>query len=170
MQELIRQDKKGEQYTTIADLIAKYRSYYRRTRPVTSSLSTFATLGITQSKDSEAAPPQRRSITCLCGDNHKFEDCPYVNSSLQQPTWTPDKAVEKKFSKLRQSRSSLAAALKRVESQLQKEGKLTAEVKKQSVIYIDNRKPVSNTTHCNAMLQTTAAAAASSDQPPLLTR
>jgi phosphopantetheinyl transferase (holo-ACP synthase) len=101
MQELIRQDEKGEQYTTIADLIAEYRSYYRRTRPVTSSLSTFATLGITQSKDSEAAPLQRRSITCLCGDNHKFEDCPYVNSSLQQPTWTLDKAVEKKFSKLR---------------------------------------------------------------------
>jgi hypothetical protein len=86
MQELIRQDEKGEQYTTIADLIAEYRSYYQRTRLVTLLLSTFATLGITQSKDSEAAPPQRQSITCLCRDNHKFKDCPYVNSSLQQPT------------------------------------------------------------------------------------
>ena len=44
LQELVKKEQKGEDFTLTSDLIAEFRSYYRRTRLVASGLSTFATL------------------------------------------------------------------------------------------------------------------------------
>ena len=31
---------------------------------------------------------------CICGDDHKFVDCPYANPSLRPPNWQPKREVE----------------------------------------------------------------------------
>jgi iron uptake system EfeUOB component EfeO/EfeM len=46
--ELVRKDQIEAEFTGISDLVADYRFYYRRIRPIASSLGTFATLGIDQ--------------------------------------------------------------------------------------------------------------------------
>ena len=66
-----------------------------------------------------------------------FKDCPYVNYSLRQPNWQPDKAVEKKFKKLREAENVVAQVLRRTEAQLRKESS-QSENKAQLVISIDN--------------------------------
>ena len=122
LQELIKKDQKGEQYTSTADLVAEFRSYYRRTRLIASSIGTFATLGVAGSTDGPKASggPTRRVI-CPCGESHMFEDCLYVNHNLRQPDWQPDKAVDSKFKKLRKADNVVAQVLRRTEAQLKKE-------------------------------------------------
>ena len=157
--ELINKEHQGQQYTSTVDLVTGFRSYYRYMHPNASSLSPFAMLSATPSTDglkTLAVSPQRRT-TCLCGDSHRFKDCLYVNSSLRQSNWMPDRAVEMKFNELRQAGSYKAKVLRRVEAQLRKEGKPPGEGKKQSVICMHDGQPIRSTTHCNTMLQTTAA-------------
>jgi hypothetical protein len=96
-----------------------------------------------------------------------FKDYLYVNYSLRQPNWQPDKAVEKKFKKLRKADNIIAQVLRQTKAQLRK-GSSQVENKAQLVISIDNSQPVQRTTHYNAMLQTTAVA--NKTQPPLLIR
>jgi len=106
LQDLIKKEQKDEEFPLITDLIAEFRSYYRRTRPIASALGTFATLEVAGANN-EGAPPEaeaekdqpRRTRTgpwtprCLDGQNHKFENCPYVNQSVRKKNWKPDQKV-----------------------------------------------------------------------------
>ncbi|KAF1936194.1 hypothetical protein EJ02DRAFT_387796, partial [Clathrospora elynae] len=67
--ELVRKDQNEAPFTAISELVAEYRSHYRRVRPIASSLGTFATLGL--------APQQEKGEkdqlpTCLDGKKHRF--------------------------------------------------------------------------------------------------
>lgn len=53
LQELVKKEQKGVEFTLTTDLIVEFRSYYRRTRPVASSLGTFATLEAASSQNHE---------------------------------------------------------------------------------------------------------------------
>ncbi|KAF2628849.1 hypothetical protein BU25DRAFT_409870 [Macroventuria anomochaeta] len=151
LQELIWKDQRGEQYASTADLVAEFRSYYRRTRLIESSIGTLARLGVAIKPDGPISTGESiRRVICLCGDNHRFKDCLYVNQSLRPRDWRPSHSVQKKFDELRQqSGNPVSKVLRIVESQLKKDGKLTDDVKKQSVISMDDGQPVRNTTHCN---------------------
>ncbi|KAF2022833.1 hypothetical protein EK21DRAFT_82241 [Setomelanomma holmii] len=63
LQELVKKEQKGEDFTLITDLIAEFRSYYRRTRPVASGLGTFATLEAASSQDQETLHSARKDET-----------------------------------------------------------------------------------------------------------
>jgi hypothetical protein len=71
----------------LEDLVAEFGIYWRSTKPVASSLGTFATLGIDQSSESPAASMERNSdndkrqdrrFECKCGLKHRFKDCWYL--------------------------------------------------------------------------------------------
>lgn len=53
LQDLIKKEQKDEKFSPIADLIAEFRSYYRRTRPVASGLGTFATLEVASTSNNQ---------------------------------------------------------------------------------------------------------------------
>jgi hypothetical protein len=55
LQDLIKKEQKDEDFPPITDLIAEFRSYYRRTRPIASGLGTFATLEVSGSRNSQEA-------------------------------------------------------------------------------------------------------------------
>ncbi|KAF2628803.1 hypothetical protein BU25DRAFT_409834, partial [Macroventuria anomochaeta] len=153
LQGLIRKDQRGEQYASTADLVAEFRSYYRCARLIESLIGTFARLGFATKPDGPISRGESiRRVICLCGDKHKFKDCPYVNHSLRQRHWMPDSSIQRKFDELcQQSENPASKVLRRVEAQLRKYGKLTEDVKKQSVISMDDGQPVRNTTHCNVI-------------------
>ncbi|KAI2484408.1 hypothetical protein Ptr902_03348 [Pyrenophora tritici-repentis] len=155
LQDLIKKEQKNEEFPLIADLIAEFRSYYRRTRPIASGLRTFATL---------------ETPRCLDGENHKFDNCPYVNQSVWTKGWKPDKAIQDKFTELRDSTTSnsIANALRATERGLKKKTKPQAKVQSSSMISMDDGQPARNKPHVNAVLQTAAATGLSA--PPLLTR
>jgi hypothetical protein len=182
LQDLIKKEQKDEDFPPIADLIAEFRSYYRRTRPIASGLGTLATLGVAgDNQDQEARevhlgkpqPAQNgsraRTLTCLDGENHKFESCPYVNQSVRTRGWKPDQAIQAKFTELRDSprTNSMANALRAVEKSLRKKSG-QAEVQSTSTISMDDGQPARDRPHVNAVLQTAAATGLSA--PPLLTR
>jgi hypothetical protein len=145
LQDLIRKEQKDEDFPPITDLIAEFRSYYRRTQPIASGLGTFATLEVASSSSSQETPavaqtgnPQSaRTRTgtyiprCLDGQNHKFENCPYVNQSARKKGWKPDQAIQEKFTELRDSPTTnqMANALRAVEKNLRKKG-TQAEVRR----------------------------------------
>ncbi|KAI0603802.1 hypothetical protein TUN199_10890, partial [Pyrenophora tritici-repentis] len=54
LQDLIKKEQKDEEFPSIADLIAEFRSYYRRTRLIASGLGTFATLEVAGSNSQGA--------------------------------------------------------------------------------------------------------------------
>ncbi|KAI0615835.1 hypothetical protein TUN199_12222, partial [Pyrenophora tritici-repentis] len=107
---------------------------------------------------------------CLDGENHKFDNCPYVNQSVRTKGWKPDKAIQDKFTELRDSptSNSIANALRATERGLKKKTKPQAEVQSSSMISMDDGQPARNKPHVNAVLQTAAATGLSA--PPLLTR
>ena len=95
LQDLIKKEQKDEVFPPITDLIAEFRSYYRRTRPIASGLGTFATLEVADSSNSQEAlqeaqtggkpqsgartPPGPWIPRCLDREKHKFDNCLYVN-------------------------------------------------------------------------------------------
>ena len=169
LQELVKKEQKGEDFTPTSDLIAEFRSYYRRTRPVASGLSTFATLEAASSNNQQTQQSDRGTWTrkCICDLIHKFDQCPYVNYAIRTKGWKADALVQEKFTELRNSQSATANALRAVEKKIKKQKK-TAESKSASVINMDDGQPAGDTPHVNAVLQTAAATEMSA--PPLLTR
>jgi hypothetical protein len=68
------------------NLIAKFCSYYQRTRLIALSISTFATLGIASgTKDLITPRKSTQHVVCLCRESYMFKDYLYVNYSLWQP-------------------------------------------------------------------------------------
>ncbi|KAI2478292.1 hypothetical protein Ptr902_10487 [Pyrenophora tritici-repentis] len=174
LQDLIKKEQKNEEFPLIADLIAEFRSYYRRTRPIALGLGTFATLEVASSGNSNSQGSRTRTgpwtPRCLHGENHKFDNCPYVNQSVRTKGWKLDKAIQDKFTELRDSptSNSMANALRATERGLKKKTKPQAEVQSSSMISMDDGQPARNKPHVNAVLQTAAATGLSA--PPLLTR
>ena len=182
LQDLIKKEQKDENFAPITDLIAEFRSYYRRTRPTASGLGTFATLEVAGSSKSQEAlsgaqtggKPQLGARTgpwvpkCIDGEKHTFENCPYVNQSVRIRGWKPDALIQEKFTELRSSPTNnrKANALRAVEQELRKHK--IAEVKSASVISMDNGMAAGDMPHVNAVLQ--IAAATGVGKPPLLTR
>ncbi|KAF7450496.1 hypothetical protein A1F99_051120 [Pyrenophora tritici-repentis] len=89
---------------------------------------------------------------------------------LRTKGWKPDKAIQDKFTELRDSptSNSIANALRATERGLKKKTKPQAEVQSSSMISMDDGQPARNKPHVNAVLQTAAATGLSA--PPLLTR
>ncbi|KAF7452722.1 hypothetical protein A1F99_045000 [Pyrenophora tritici-repentis] len=171
LQDLIKKEQKNEEFPLIADLIAEFRSYYRRTRPIASGLGTFATLEVAGSNSQGARTRSGPWIPkCLDGENHKFDNCPYVNQAVRTKGWKPDKAIQDKFTELRDSptTNSIANALRATERGLKKKMKPQAEDQSSSLISMDDGQPARDRPHVNAVLQTAAATGLSA--PPLLTR
>ena len=180
MQDLINKEQKDKDFPPITDLIAEFRSYYRRTRPIASGLGTFATLEVASSSSQETPaaaqtgnPQSARTRTgpyiprCLDGQNHKFENCPYVNQAVRTNGWKPIQAIQEKFTELRDSPTTnqTANALRAVEKNLRKK---QAEIQSTPMISMDDGQPAHDRPHVNAVLQTAAATGLSAT--PLLTR
>ncbi|KAI1577156.1 hypothetical protein PtrEW13061_010556 [Pyrenophora tritici-repentis] len=171
LQDLIKKEQKNEEFPLIADLIAEFRLYYRRTRPIASGLGTFATLEAGSSNSQGSRTRTGPWIPrCLDGENHKFDNCPYVNQSVRTKGWKPDKAIQDKFTERRDSptSNSMANALRATERGLRKKIKPQAEVQSSSMISMDDGQPARDKPHVNAVLQTAAATGLLA--PPPLTR
>jgi hypothetical protein len=102
LQDLIRKEQKDEVFPPIKDLIAEFRSYYRRTQPIASGLGTFATLEVASSSNNQETPAAAQSARtrtepyvprCLDGQHHKFESCLYVNQAVRTKGWKPNQAI-----------------------------------------------------------------------------
>ncbi|EED12020.1 hypothetical protein TSTA_000920 [Talaromyces stipitatus ATCC 10500] len=61
--------------------------------------------------------------TCLCGQKHQFEDCPYVNPAKRPKDWESDISIEEKFKNLEKKDTPYANALKQVKKGLEKKKK-----------------------------------------------
>jgi hypothetical protein len=177
LQDLIKKEQKDEDFSSITDLIAEFRSYYQRTRPIASGLGTFATLEVAGANNHRAPLAENHQPSrveswipkCLDGELHKFNNCPYVNQSVRTRGWKPDQVIQAKFTELRGSPTTnqMANALRAAEKNLRKKG-AQAEVQSTSMISMDDGQPAHDRPHVNAVLQTAAATGISA--PPLLTR
>jgi hypothetical protein len=76
-------------------MIFYFTAFYRNTVALT--LGSFAALGNAQqplpSKDTDK--PQQ--IICLCGETHRFFDCPYINPAKRSSGWKANSDTTKKF-------------------------------------------------------------------------
>ena len=92
--------------------------YWRSTKPVASSLGTFATLGIDQSSDRRSGSGERQSsnkdrrLECKCGLKHRFKDCWYLGGKGKPQGWTPRPEIQERFSEAIESQSPLGRAMK----------------------------------------------------------
>ncbi|KAF1351690.1 hypothetical protein EJ07DRAFT_159227 [Lizonia empirigonia] len=115
---LFRAQLNAQPIPTLDDLVAKFAMYWRSTRPVASSLGTFATLGINQSFDRRADGTETqtnnkdRRLECKCGLTHRFKDCWYLGGKGKPQGWTPKPDIQEKFSKAIESQSPIGRAMK----------------------------------------------------------
>ncbi|KAI1673246.1 hypothetical protein L13192_04105 [Pyrenophora tritici-repentis] len=94
---LFRAQLNAQSIPTLDDLVAEFAMYWRSTRPVASSLGTFATLGIDQSSDRRSDSAETRDnnkgkdrrLECKCGLKHRFNDCWYLGGKGKPQGWTP---------------------------------------------------------------------------------
>ncbi|ODM16170.1 hypothetical protein SI65_08604 [Aspergillus cristatus] len=63
------------------------------------------------SSNSKAPKRADKQTNCLCGTNHRFTGCPYVNPASRPAGWTPDPTTQAKFSQPKHP--ALQAALDR---------------------------------------------------------
>jgi hypothetical protein len=93
--------------------------YWRSTRPVASSLGTFATLGIDQSANRQSDSVETRGnkdndrrLECKCGLRHCFKDCWYLGGKGKPQGWTPKPDIQEKFSQAMESQLLLGGVMK----------------------------------------------------------
>jgi len=186
--ELIRKDQEEMEFIGISDLVAEYRSYYRRVRPIASSLGSFATLGVAEETPAQGAQGAQRARgaqgvqgvqggqgsqdknkgkkkgpTCVCGESHKFQDCPYVNYARRRPGWQPDQQVVRRFDELRAEQSFKASILRQVEARLKNQTQDKAGLH-------DDGKPQSVSSSGSYAALQTAITAKAEEHPPLINR
>ncbi|KAG9376857.1 hypothetical protein A1F94_012457 [Pyrenophora tritici-repentis] len=164
---MITKQEEGESFLPAVDLVGRFRLYYRQMKPVASTLGTFAALGDPQEVSQQSQISQDtdkfRKINCLCGEKHRFIDCPYVNSAKRSSGWKADLDMKKKFDTIRSrgEGSRISAVLRSVEAKLAKQGQ---QSKPQSAAFDDGSTKSGRSS--NACLQVEATQQPSS----LLTR
>jgi hypothetical protein len=114
---------------TVKDLLENYRNHLRTTKARTtngSSHTAFATLQGTPPENSESEQQQQekqnptpRFSDCLCGETHKFKDCPYLIEELRGVGWVPNEEIKRRID----DRISKAPKLKIAVERVQKEAK-----------------------------------------------
>ena len=72
------------------------------------SKSTFTTTFQDQDQDQ---PTQERGRDCVCGQPHRFKDCPYLIREKRPPDWTPDQDTQERVKEKLQN-PRLKAAVK----------------------------------------------------------
>ncbi|KAJ8113219.1 hypothetical protein OPT61_g4598 [Boeremia exigua] len=116
---LFRAQLNAQPIPTLDDLVAEFAMYWRSTKPVASSLGTFATLGIDQSSNRQLDSAEQRSrnssdrrLECKCGLKHSFRDCWYLGGKGKPQGWTPKPEIQEKFGKAMESQSLMGRAMK----------------------------------------------------------
>jgi hypothetical protein len=66
----------------------------------------------------EAKFHSRYYITCIDGEEHTFEDCPYVNPAKRTDGWKADPKIEQEFEQLKKAQTPRAKKLRYVKKQL----------------------------------------------------
>ncbi|EED14665.1 hypothetical protein TSTA_041430 [Talaromyces stipitatus ATCC 10500] len=71
------------------------------------TMATFSNKSDQPEKNNErsATPKSNRKITCLDGEEHGFENCPYVNPEKRTSEWKPDPNIQKKFDVLEKDKT-----------------------------------------------------------------
>jgi hypothetical protein len=174
--ELVQKDQEEMEFTGISDLVAEYQSYYWRVRPIASSLRSFATLGVAEQSKNEHQGVQgvqgvqssqernkgkKQCPICVCGEQHKFQDCVYVNRARRNPGWQPDQQIVRRFDELRAEQSYKASILQRVEKQLK------SHSQSQGGLH-DNGKPQAVSSSSSYADLQTAITSKAENQPPLI--
>ncbi|KAI2476014.1 hypothetical protein Ptr902_12653 [Pyrenophora tritici-repentis] len=103
-QDLILKETTGRinEIQSLADYVAQFRMYHRRTSLSTASLGTFASLRIAekQSPNQEEERPSsegyQRTPRCICGGKHWYKDCWYLvpNHPKRPKNFRPNKDAE----------------------------------------------------------------------------
>ncbi|EED13249.1 conserved hypothetical protein [Talaromyces stipitatus ATCC 10500] len=88
------------------------------------AMATFGNKSDQPEKDQKDLTTPKQKPTCVCGQEHLFEDCPYVNTKKRTANWKPDGAIQRKFEQLeRRHGHPRARMLQRIKKKLEKEGK-----------------------------------------------
>jgi len=71
------------------ELVSRFRAYLRDRKGYSRGTFSVSTL------QGEEAPdgPRKKRDDCLCGETHRFTECPYFNMKLQTGGWKPDKTI-----------------------------------------------------------------------------
>lgn len=88
-----------------------FEQRYNQDKSTSRQHSAFATFqgrqeGNGQSNSSK--PRQNNQPTCLCGAQHRFRQCAYVNPTLRPPGWTPDLTIQARFDSPKPERTQRA--------------------------------------------------------------
>ena len=114
---------------SVKDLIENYRNYLRTTTARNSSKgpsrTAFATLQGTSQESSENEHEQRqkkqnsksKSSDCLCGETHRFSDCPYLIEELREAAWVPNEEIKRQIDEKLSKIPKLRAAVEKAQKQ-----------------------------------------------------
>ena len=84
----------------------------------TANHSAFATL-----QNSSPALPVK---TCLCGEEHLFQECRYLIKNLRPHGWVPDKKIQQQINKKLIRYKRLATAVKKAQKEASQRMPITA--------------------------------------------
>jgi len=97
---------------TLYDVIEKYRNYRRVNQALSTSKASHSAFATFQDEQPSTEPSERpKSMRCLCGEDHRFEKCPYLIDFLRSPDWKPDPEIQKRIKEKLQDRPRLKFAV-----------------------------------------------------------
>merc|ERR1711963_703964 len=133
-QDLILKETTGRinEIQSLADYIAQFRMYHRRTSLSTASLGTFASLRIAEKQSSNeeeersSGESYQRTPRCICGGKHWYKDCWYLvpNHPKRPKNFRLNKDVEARVAEALKS----PAQAKRIKKYLTQENTKIASI------------------------------------------
>jgi hypothetical protein len=135
------QVKVNKAYPAFNELINTFREIQREASATKSaSHGAFAASfqGVTQEvgKENKKTEPKKKHKPCLCGDEHRFKDCPYLVEAKRLSNWMPDKVLKKVIEEKIRASPKLQAIIGKLRNEKKKE-------KSKSLVEEEDKSPAS---------------------------
>ena len=118
--------ERGDKQPTLENMVENYRNHLRtasaRISASKSPAHAYATLqGVTPEDPAAEPQPQQNKKSklsdCLCGDTHRFKNCPYFIEELRGTGWTPNEEIQRKIDEKLSKVPKLKAAVEKAQKQ-----------------------------------------------------
>jgi hypothetical protein len=124
-QELVQKYREYRSITSIRPKAGASHGAFKATQASTSKGAFEATLN-GQNKDGDKSKTIKE---CLCGEVHRFIDCPYLFTEVRKSGWNPKPEVEKKVKEaLAKASDGIKRALERAKAKLEKKNSTSTSI------------------------------------------
>ena len=107
--------KSGQKSVTFFELIEYFRESHRLSMAQKGRASSGAFTATFQGQPADDTTEEKKLSPCLCGIEHRYKDCPYLNELVRPKDWKPDLNLQKQIDEKLQKSLRLRTSVERMQ-------------------------------------------------------